>query len=640
MDKSQFNNLNTPKAMGFQGALVRGVSEDKLKNRIGEITNSDRVRVFIASSDHVDRAEEVILPRGLDFGNYTKNPVFLTFHNYDAMPIGRTVAYDVRKRDGVDELLMAVEFDTEANDPEAASLLRKVDAGMINAVSIGVRPTAAIYDWDDKSKIEQKIFDKYNARAIYTKCEFLELSLVPVPMNPHAVAAHQKSMEMRHGLGANSKTNSGPISITKQSEGNDIEGTVASRYLNKLVSRSVDGDRTRSKILEEISEDADCSVRTIRNILKGSPECPKIKYLESFAKVLGTELTIIKSEFDVNNQCNYKSEKEMSGKAKEKAKFPDPDQKTPPEDNLPAGISSDVGSVNDAPEKGKDHNEVSASNIKDDDGDDKLEETASTEETTTDTKVDAKVDVKVEDSDADKDAEKPKAPKKKKPAKTPAKKDDVVSEEPNADKLKDDVKDLLDPKLKKRLLAGQGAAFISKTALSKDIELADVIEQVSKKSGQKVAKIRLITQGGEYLTNKDVIKSFAEVLDISSDEIVNAFSEIEDSTGGSPELVESSVDVNDVLKSMEAIVQRMSESFETTVAKLIERDSTNNEVLKRYEELGELEYFIDGEDTDSDNKKSDDFTEQELRDLAKSLEALNSEDDSEGDVEDSSEDED
>jgi hypothetical protein len=110
-----------------------------------------------------------IVTEGIDLTRFAKNPVMLSDHynsNWNVM--GKW--YDFAKEGSV--LSGYPEFDKE--DQYAAELAGKVERGFINACSMGI-----IFDRVNLILVEGKL--------VLTKCELVEVSIVPVPSNANSV---------------------------------------------------------------------------------------------------------------------------------------------------------------------------------------------------------------------------------------------------------------------------------------------------------------------------------------------------------------------------------------------------------------------------------------------------------------------
>lgn len=152
----------TPPQMGQRGHITLKAAPTPTKSADGKKT------IFIASTSTADRADDVIDQNGWYLDNYLKNPVFLWAHEYDEPPVGKSVRTEV-----VDGAL-EIEVDW-APTPFAQEIKALYDGGYMNAVSVGFK----ILEWT---------YDVDRGGYTFTKVELLEVSAVPVPCNPEALA--------------------------------------------------------------------------------------------------------------------------------------------------------------------------------------------------------------------------------------------------------------------------------------------------------------------------------------------------------------------------------------------------------------------------------------------------------------------
>lgn len=146
---------------------------------------NERTVIFTISKEVVDRDGDILRASGVDFTNYMKNPVFLSFHNSHEFPLGKVLRFWVEN----DSVKAEVYFPTIAelsSDLENVSEKAKLvdftyhcyKTGMLNAVSVGFIPT--------EYKETRKGLD-------VIKWELLEFSAVAVPANQDAIAEAVKS---------------------------------------------------------------------------------------------------------------------------------------------------------------------------------------------------------------------------------------------------------------------------------------------------------------------------------------------------------------------------------------------------------------------------------------------------------------
>ncbi len=134
--------------------------------------NEDRPLTVVASDESADRLGDVVRADGWDLDAYKHNPVFLWAHDYTRTPIGRSSWVGV---DG-SKLLATVEFAPTAFAQEVELLYRQ---RFLRAVSVGFRARAFSFRKGRDGSVDG---------VEYTRQELLELSAVPVPANPHALA--------------------------------------------------------------------------------------------------------------------------------------------------------------------------------------------------------------------------------------------------------------------------------------------------------------------------------------------------------------------------------------------------------------------------------------------------------------------
>jgi len=122
----------------------------------------------VASDETLDRAGDVILADAWQLDNFQKNPVLLWAHDYKTPPIGKVE--NIWVEDG------KLRFRATFADTDFAREIGKLYAdGYLNTFSVGFLPV-------------EYTPNKETGGYIYKKVELLEISAVPVPANPNAVA--------------------------------------------------------------------------------------------------------------------------------------------------------------------------------------------------------------------------------------------------------------------------------------------------------------------------------------------------------------------------------------------------------------------------------------------------------------------
>ena len=145
----------------------------------------DRSVQFTISKEVVDRDGDILRASGVDFTNYMKNPVFLSFHNSREFPLGKVTKFWV-EGNSVKAIVYFPPIEELSTNPEQASEKAKLvdftyhcyKTGMLNAVSVGFIPL----EWVET----ENGFD-------IQKWELLEFSAVAVPANQDAIAEAVKS---------------------------------------------------------------------------------------------------------------------------------------------------------------------------------------------------------------------------------------------------------------------------------------------------------------------------------------------------------------------------------------------------------------------------------------------------------------
>lgn len=126
---------------------------------------------FVAATEGLKGDMWDLKMSGADLSRFESNGVVLWAHDYWTQPpIGKATA----SVDGK-QLMADIEFDLD--DPLAAAVDRKYRKGFLNAVSIG-------FDF---------AYEAVNEAGVVSEWELLEISAVPVPMDPDALLERQRS---------------------------------------------------------------------------------------------------------------------------------------------------------------------------------------------------------------------------------------------------------------------------------------------------------------------------------------------------------------------------------------------------------------------------------------------------------------
>jgi HK97 family phage prohead protease len=149
---------------------------------------SRKVR-FRASTPTIDRHGTIVRPEGISVKNFKKNPIFLWGHDgYGSMfgggpemenVIGKVTDYE-RSKEAFD---IDVEFAPAEVNPKADLAYKLTKSGFLNTVSVGFSPIETSVEKVARADSDEKV-----DVLVYDRSELLEVSLVPIPSNPEALA--------------------------------------------------------------------------------------------------------------------------------------------------------------------------------------------------------------------------------------------------------------------------------------------------------------------------------------------------------------------------------------------------------------------------------------------------------------------
>ncbi len=151
---------------------------------IKEINEEDHSFWAIASTETPDRSNDVIEAAGWELENFKANPVVPWAHDYYSPPVGKAV--DIKIEGG--KLFFKVQFAVEEYE-FAATIFKLYKGGYLKAFSVGFIPKAheAIRSEPDDDGYQRLLGFRFKRQ------ELLEISAVPVPANPEALALAAKA---------------------------------------------------------------------------------------------------------------------------------------------------------------------------------------------------------------------------------------------------------------------------------------------------------------------------------------------------------------------------------------------------------------------------------------------------------------
>lgn len=146
-------------------------------------------KTFVLSDEKLDRHSQRLLMDGAEYENFSANPVMLFNHlraskgffsdpdrNQLNLPIGRWE--NIRRNKRTKQILADAWLDMD--DAFAAQIASKINNGVLNAASVGLRPIAVSDDPELKVKGQKGL--------TITQWELMEASVVDIPANPRALA--------------------------------------------------------------------------------------------------------------------------------------------------------------------------------------------------------------------------------------------------------------------------------------------------------------------------------------------------------------------------------------------------------------------------------------------------------------------
>lgn len=147
-----------------RGLALRSVDQDR------------RAVDFVASTDAIDSYDEVV-EQDWVLDRYRANPIVLFGHNSRELPIGKATRCEVVSVNGRRQLECTLQFLSAKANPRAEEVWQSIVEGGLRAVSVGFRPKDARFETRNGVEV-----------FVLSQCELHEISVVPIPANPEALA--------------------------------------------------------------------------------------------------------------------------------------------------------------------------------------------------------------------------------------------------------------------------------------------------------------------------------------------------------------------------------------------------------------------------------------------------------------------
>lgn len=140
------------------------------------IDDTNKRVTFTFSDNKVDRMGEIVDQKSWDFKNYLVNPLILWGHNPDEPENVLGTARSLATEDDGSSSSVEMQFDTDIN-PKALLVFNQVKAGTLRTVSAGFI--------NHSEELQNDI-------PVLKDNELIEISVVPIPANPRAIALSLK----------------------------------------------------------------------------------------------------------------------------------------------------------------------------------------------------------------------------------------------------------------------------------------------------------------------------------------------------------------------------------------------------------------------------------------------------------------
>lgn len=138
-------------------------------------SQNENTHTFILLDESIVSYGFRVLIAGVDISQFKRNPVFLSYHFDDKLPIGRCVKVWKEEK----QILIDVEFDEADTDDEVQRIIGKVKRGFIKMVSAGLADL--VFSEDPKLMLEGQTL------PTIIKCRLREASIVGIGANHNAL---------------------------------------------------------------------------------------------------------------------------------------------------------------------------------------------------------------------------------------------------------------------------------------------------------------------------------------------------------------------------------------------------------------------------------------------------------------------
>ena len=149
-----------------------------------------QITTVIASAPTPDRYNDIVEPTW-KLERFLANPIVPFGHDYTIPPVGRVL--DLKVIEG--ELIAQIEWDDSPENELGRIVASQFRRGFLNAVSVGFAPGQVI----PRKELPDESPYKSETGNLYRNPELLEISAVPIPAHPDALALRSHSApELKH----------------------------------------------------------------------------------------------------------------------------------------------------------------------------------------------------------------------------------------------------------------------------------------------------------------------------------------------------------------------------------------------------------------------------------------------------------
>ena len=181
-------------ALVSKGLTLRSLDENK------------RSVDFVASTDAIDSYGDIV-EQVWRLDRFLENPVILFGHNSRDLPIGQATRCEVTTANGRSQLECTVQLATAEANPVAENVWQSLLQGTLRAVSVGFVPNE--YRWEKRDG--KDVF-------VLSDNELHEISVVPIPANPEALAKMKAKALAAAGPDTDPKSPQGQETIMTEKE--------------------------------------------------------------------------------------------------------------------------------------------------------------------------------------------------------------------------------------------------------------------------------------------------------------------------------------------------------------------------------------------------------------------------------------